>query len=716
MKRTPPAPLSVWRTLNLDDFLLGVPHYPEHVDESYWRRDAERMAAAGFNVARLGEFAWHLLEPREGGFDFSLFDRAIDVLGAEGIKTIFCTPTATPPRWLTKTYPEVLRVDERGRTASHGSRQHADTCSPVYRQHSRRITEALADHYRDNPNIVGWQTDNELNTTASTTYSEASEREFRRYLRNHYATIEKLNFAWGGNFWATAYDDFDQIDIPRRDNPGFPAPAHLQDYHRFLADATASFQHDQVEILRRTNPDWFIFHNLGKLDDVDLHGRFAQDLDFLGFDVYPMLHDEMSRTGGHPAFQAFFLDSCRAYSGNFIVPEQASGLGSQPGFSTMNPEPGEMRRMALSSVARGADGLMFFRWRPAHFGAEIYWMGIIDHDDIPRRRYDEAVHFANDIAKIKKDLLGTSVRMDVAIAGADFDNQEAYKTYPMGMPSPVEDAVLLHRHCYQKGVACGFIHPSDDLSRVKLLYVPHWVMWKPEWDANVRKFVENGGTVVFGAMTGTRDINNHIPAIQAPGTALSKLCGVRVEEFGRVAEPGAAGLFGLHATEFGMHHPANTLPSSSAERRYKFVLGNSEYEAAHLYEILDIDPDVEVLGRWSNRFLSGKAMITRKKVGKGAAIYVGTYLTDALVEALSDQLLAEADIEPLILDLPPGVEVTLREGNNVQLLFAMNIGGEPKEIKSLPHGVDLLTDSECSSGLALGPYGCAVIRVSSPQN
>ena len=107
----------------------------------------------------------------------------------------------------------------------------------------------------------------------------------------------------------------------------------------------------------------------------------------------------------------------------------------------MTPEPGEMRRMALSSVARGADGLLFFRWRPAHFGAEIYWMGILDHDDVPRRRYRESRRNSpRDIAKIKKDLLGTTVRMDVAIAGADFDNQEAYKTYPMGMPSPVEDA------------------------------------------------------------------------------------------------------------------------------------------------------------------------------------------------------------------------------------------------------------------------------------
>ena len=710
MKRTAPAPLSVWRTLNLDDFLIGVPHYPEHVDESFWERDAVRMAAAGFNVVRLGEFAWHIMEPREGTFDFSLFDKAISILGAHGIDTIFCTPTATPPRWLTATYPEVLRVDVNDRVATHGSRQHADTNSPVYRMHSRRITEALASHYRDNPHVIGWQTDNELNTTSSTSYSEATEREFRRYLRDHYKTIDALNFAWGGNFWATAYDNFDQITAPRANNPGFPSPGHVQDYHRFLAHATAAFQHDQVKILRRTNPDWFIFHNLGRLEDIDFRGQFGQDLDFIGFDIYPMLYDEMRRTGGHAATQALHLDVCRAYSGNFIVPEQASGFGSQPGFSTMTPEPGEMRRMAFSSVARGADGLLFFRWRPAHYGAEIYWMGLIDHDDVPRRRYSEAVEFARDIAKIKKDLLGTTVRMDVAIAGADFDNQEAYRTYPMGMPSPLEDAVHLHRYCHAKGIACGFIHPDDDLSRIKLLYVPHWAMWRPEWNENVEAFVRNGGTLVIGAMTGTRDEHNHIPTVPAPGRGLSELCGVRVEEFGRVAEPGADGLFGLHGTEFGLHNPAKRLPASSSERRYKFLLGNQEHEAAHLYELLDLDDDVEVLGRWSSRFASGRAAITNRKVGAGNAVYIGTYLTESLVEGLADQLFGGAGIAPLVADLPANVEVTLREADDRKLLFVLNTDEQPVEVVSLPPGIDLLSGKEVNGCLTLAPYGCSVIR------
>ncbi len=709
MKRTKPAPLSVWRPLNLDDFLIGAPHYPEHVDETFWRRDAQRIAAAGFNSVRMGEFAWHMFEPVEDVFSFAFFDQAIAILAEAGVKTVLCTPTATPPRWLTANYPEVLRIDANGRQAGHGSRQHADTASPVFRAHSRRITKAMAEHYRANPDVIGWQTDNELNTTASESYSNATLIEFQKFLRAKYATVAALNFAWGGHFWATAYGTFEQVGLPRDMAPSFLSPGHVQDYHRFLAFATAAFQHDQVEILRAANPDWFIFHNLGNLADIDFRGQFGQDLDFIGFDVYPMLYDEFRRTGGHGATQALHLDTCRAYAGNFIVPEQASGFGAQPGFSTMTPEPGEMRRMAMTSVARGADGLMFFRWRPAHFGAEIYWMGLVDHDDVPRRRYEEAKRFAADVAKIKPRLLGTSVRMDVGIAGADFDNQEAYKTYPMGLPSPQQDGALLHRHCYRAGIACGYIHPEDDLSPLKLLYVPHWVMWKPEWDAGVEAFVRRGGTLVVGAMTGTRDAQNHIPRTLAPGPGLATLCGVRVTEFGRVAPKGASGLFHWPSAGLGAYVPHDPLPAGSAERRHRFTLGNQAYEAAHLYERLESEPDVEPLGAWSDRFLAGEPAITRRRVGKGCAVYVGTYLTPELVEGLGAALFADAGVAPLLEDLPTGVEVTERRGPGRRLLFILNTLEAPVTIGNVPKGLEALTETAVSGPLRLEGYGCAAV-------
>ena len=53
---------------------FGVDYHPEQwvfpyagtaeKPEAQWETDAELMAAAGFNVVRIGEFSWGLCEPR----------------------------------------------------------------------------------------------------------------------------------------------------------------------------------------------------------------------------------------------------------------------------------------------------------------------------------------------------------------------------------------------------------------------------------------------------------------------------------------------------------------------------------------------------------------------------------------------------------------------------------------------------------------------------
>lgn len=707
-------PISVWRPIQTDTFLVGAPHYPEHVDDSYLERDAQRMAAAGFNIVRMAEFAWHIMEPREGVYDFALFDRAIEVLGKHGIRTILCTPTATPPRWLTYHYPEVLRVDVNGRPASHGSRQHADTCSPVYRQHSRRITRAMAEHFRDNPNVVAWQTDNELNTSTSLSYSAVTRREFQKWCEDRYGDIAALNRAWGGDFWATAYDNFDQVVLPMDNAPVSCSPGHVLDYHRFLAFATARFQSDQVGILREVNPDWVVFHNIGRMGDIDFRGPFTRELDFMGYDFYPLLHDEMQRLGGVGITQAQQLDVARGHSGNFIVPEQMSGFGSQPPFSTLTPEPGEMRRMAWSSVSRGADGLLFFRWRPAHFGAEIYWMGVIDHDDIPRRRYDEATQFAQEVTALKDRLLGTHVRMDVGIAGGDFDNQEAHKTYPMGLPSPHDDALILHGHCYRRGIAAGFIHPADDLTPLKVLYVPHWLVWDDAWTRNVEDWVRAGGTLVLSARTGSRDADNHVIRDPAPGLALTALAGVRVEEFGRLTPPDGDGIF-PHSGMYASNGLRQVKATESSRRKYRFTFGNSEYTAAHMYEHLSLSDGAEPIGTWSNRFLEGQPAISARSLGKGRVVYMGTYLTEPLAEGFESQILAPAGVAPLVEGLPEGVEVSLREGPGGRLMFLLNTTAEPAEVSGVPAGEVLVGDGTAggpdAGTVSLPGYGCRVVAL-----
>jgi beta-galactosidase len=53
---------------------------------------------------------------------------------------IFCTPTATPPAWLTSKYPEVLNADINGALIHHRERRHYNYNSSVYRHFAAVIT------------------------------------------------------------------------------------------------------------------------------------------------------------------------------------------------------------------------------------------------------------------------------------------------------------------------------------------------------------------------------------------------------------------------------------------------------------------------------------------------------------------------------------------------------------------------------------------------
>ena len=234
-------------------------------------------------------------------------------------------------------------------------------------------------------------------------------------------------------------------------------------------------------------------------------------------------------------------------------------------------------------------------------------------------------------------------------------------------------------------------------------------MWKDDWTARIEAFARNGGTVILSARTGSRDVNNHIIRTPAPGRSLAALAGVAVEEFGRLAPIDADGLFPL-GTLGGAR--ANALPAESAQRRYTVKVGNHEVPAAHMYELLDLGDDVESIGAWSNRFAAGQSAVTSRQVGKGRVVYVGTYLTEDLVATLMADLIAQAGVEPLLPNLPMGVEVTLRESRDTRLMFVLNTKGEPARVSGLPAGTPLVADSESIDGTVTLPgYGCIILKL-----
>ena len=145
---------------------FGTDYYPEHWvypyagtsenPESRWETDIRLMVAAGINVVRMGEFAWGLYESEEGVYDFAWMRRAMDQMHRAGIKVVLGTPTAAPPIWLAKKYPEILPAGPDGGVLHEGTRKAVCLNSDVFWDYSRRIVTAVVQALGDHPALIAW--------------------------------------------------------------------------------------------------------------------------------------------------------------------------------------------------------------------------------------------------------------------------------------------------------------------------------------------------------------------------------------------------------------------------------------------------------------------------------------------------------------------------------------------------------------------------------
>jgi beta-galactosidase len=163
---------------------IGVYYYPEAWPQNQWARGMANMRKLGMEFVHMGEFAWAFMEPEEVKYDFDWLERNLPLASQNGMKVILCTPSATPPVWLSRKHPEILMVDAAGRRMNHGGRQQGDWSSPMYREYVTKIVAELAKRFGHNRRVWGWQLDNELSHYEKEfSYSPAATRSRRIFWR-----------------------------------------------------------------------------------------------------------------------------------------------------------------------------------------------------------------------------------------------------------------------------------------------------------------------------------------------------------------------------------------------------------------------------------------------------------------------------------------------------------------------------------------------------
>ena len=651
-------------------FRFGADYYPEHWPEERWAFDAKLMQEAGFNTVRLAEFAWSRLEPNPGQFDFGWLDHAIDILADHGIDAVLGTPTASPAPWVMALYPDAYLVQQDGHRRTYGHRRLSCPTHAGYRERSRIITEAMAKHYLSNPAVIGWQMDNEFGERC---FCDHCRRSFHTWLQNKYGDLDTLNDAWGTIFWSHLYTEWSQIPAPLDTTgpgpSGSPNPGLGLDYYRFISDCYVRFQNEQYEILHHWCPHHFVTHNLmGFNYELINYFELSNDLDFVAWDNYQRMQWTMGLpiTPSGPALSHDTMRSLKQKP--FWVMEQQSGSG---GWDTVGEavRPGELSLWAYQAIARGADGMIFFRWRTARFGTEQYWHGILDHHGVPGRRYQEVKRMGQELAQIGEQIVGATVKAEAAML-LSHDSRFAFHVQPNNPGLDYNQHCLnIYSALFNRNVSVDIVSPHSELDGYKLLFVPALYVLEEETARRISAFVKAGGTLVVTPRSGVKDGANTVVNTKLPGL-LAEVCGVVVEEYDSLPLAASQPLIPTEA--------ANGINGTLVSKIWCDILQPTTAETIAVY---------------SEDYHVGRAAVTRNRHGEGTTFYIGTFGDSEFYDALMPQWLDMAGIESMTRE--NGIEIARRWQGDRALWFVLNHTAEMQTV-SVPEGLIELLDHKAN--------------------
>ncbi|WP_213454420.1 beta-galactosidase [Rhizomonospora bruguierae] len=659
----------------------GGDYNPEQWPEDVWDADHRLFDAARIDTVTVGVFTWALTQPAPDVYDFSTLDAIVARAAAAGRQVVLATGTAALPPWLARAHPQVNRTDFEGRRHRYGQRHNACPSSPVFRRLSAELARRVARRFAGNPAVVAWHVGNEYGGAC---YCDQCAAGFRSWLRDRYATLDRLNAAWYTTFWSHRFTDWADIEPPSALTEHWRGPDHTAfpgitlDYLRFMSDAMLANFRDEKAAIRESDPDTPVTTNfMGMYRPIDYH-RWAPHLDFASWDNYPPDDDSRVR-------MALAHDLMRGLKDGqpFWLMEQTP---STTACRDTNPlkRPGLMRLWSWQAVAHGADAVLFFQMRAARGASEKYHGAVIGHSGRSDTRvFREVAGLGAELERLGPATLGARTPARVALL-FDWDSWWALEISdgPSRLVRYQPTVLAYYRALWAAGVDVDVLPVTADLSRYDVVVAPVLHMLKGDLARRLEAVAERGGSVVTTFLSGRVDEDDNAFLMDVPGP-LGALMGVRVDEWD------------ARGREFV--NPVR--------------LGPRDFPARLIFELV-IPQGAEVVGTYRADFYAGTPAVTRNAFGAGHGWYVAAGLEQPGVSWVMDQVLDRHGLRGPYPDVPD-LETTARvTPDGSRLLFLLNHGPAPVEVPARTGGVDLLTGARVEAGqpLTLDTHGVVVLR------
>jgi len=674
----------------MDTFLYGAAFYEEYMPEDRLEKDVQLMQRAGINVVRVGESTWSVWEPEDGRFEFAWMDRIVARLAQAHIRVIMGTPTYSIPPWMFKAHPEILVTHLDGQKATYGLRQNMDITNPDFLRYSERVIRKIAEHYRDNPAVIGYQIDNE--TSSNGTAGRNVQAGFVRYLKDRFSTVDRLNKIWGLVYWGQQLHDWSEV--PPRD--GIINPGWKIEWDRYQDSLTTNFLAWQAAVVREyLRPDQFVMQDFGGATRSEVNEReIAKSLDIAGINPYHATQDGYDGEGS--SYGGDFARSLKQT--NYLVTEINAATIGWDSRSQFPPWDGQLREDVYMMAATGANMVEYWHWHSLHYGQETYWKGVLSHDLEPGRIYDEVARTAHELQRVGPRIVDLKAASPVALLYSnDSRRGTGYMPFLVGQPAgempwshPQGYDLELRRlygALYRLNAGVDFIFPdSENLSQYKAIVVPPLYIASDALLGRLVEYARNGGHLVLTLKSGFCDEYSTVRAAMAPGP-LREAAGIHYQEFSNLAQP-------------------------LALRGDPFAAG-ARNQVSDWAEMLLLDT-AQPVAYYDHPFFGKYPAITENHFGKGMVTYEGTVLSAALQEKVLARVLDQAGATGMDQKLPAAVRVKHginRAGKAIHYYF--NFSATPQSpAYSYARGTELLSGRPvaANSKLTLEAWGVAIVE------
>ena len=665
--------------VKFDNVLYGVAYYHEYMPYERLDKDIQMMKDAGITVVRVGESTWSLFEPREGEFEFAWMDRILDKMHEAGIKVILGTPTYSIPAWLAHEHPEILIEYPGGGHAYYGIRQNMDISNPTYLFYCQRIIRKMMEHFAKHPAIIGFQVDNETLTR------NANNRDvfvgYVNHVKNKFKTLEALNKAWGLNYWGMNINTWEEF--PARD--GATNPSYKLEWKRYERQMIADFLTWQSKIVAEyKRPDQFITHCfMPPIQDID-HPATAKYMDLMAVNVYHPVEDRLD--GEDIAFVGDYFRGIKKR--NYLVTETNAQTTGWDSKTQKPPYDGQLRMNVYAHLASGANMVEYWHWHSIHNGQEQYWKGVLSHDLQPNRAYREVSRTAHELQEIGPELVNLKKNNQVAIlfSGDSYYGLEYQKYTDQHGAYSSQWLKPMHIALYKQNVESDIILERDDFSKYKLLVIPPLYIATDSLLHRISDYVKNGGHVVMGMKSGFCNENSAIRPELMPGP-LRQACGFYYQEF------------------------ANIDPTSLKDD--PFHVGDRENKVRDWAEFI-IPETAKPLAYYDDKHWGKYPAITSNQFGNGQLIYIGTVLSDDLMQVVMRKAVMDAGINHLAQQLV--FPIIVRSGTNDRnksIHYIFNYSDVEQTTRyPFGNGKELLDNKDINQNdqLNLEPWGVKIIE------